>query len=64
MSLYRAPKVLILHFKRFKQKGHIRKEKNETKVDFPPVLDLKDFVINPEPIAGYNNDPRVKEAIL
>jgi ubiquitin carboxyl-terminal hydrolase 4/11 len=28
MSIYRAPKVLILHLKRFKQKGLIRKEKN------------------------------------
>ena len=64
MSLYRAPKVLILHFKRFKQKGLIRKEKNQTKVDFPPVLDLKNYVINPEPIAGYNSDPKVKEVIL
>ena len=64
MSLYRAPKVLILHFKRFKQKGIIRKEKNEKKVDFPPVLDLKGYVINPEPISSYSQEPKVKEVLI
>lgn len=64
MSLYRAPKVLILHFKRFKQKGIIRKEKNETKVDFPPVLNLKDYVINPDPISDYAKDPKIKDLIV
>ena len=64
MSLYRAPKVLILHFKRFKQKGIIRKEKNETRINFPLVLDLKDHVVNPEPISDYANDPKIKELIV
>ena len=64
MSLYRAPKVLVLHFKRFTQKGIIRKEKNETRINFPLVLDLKDHVINPEPISDYTRDPKIKELIV
>ena len=64
MSIYRAPKVLILHLKRFKQKGVIRKEKNETKVNFPPVLDLKPYVINPDPISCYSEEKEVKQFII
>ena len=64
MSLYRAPKVLILHFKRFKQKGIIRKEKNETRINFPLVLDLKEHAVNPEPISDYAKDPKIKELIV
>jgi ubiquitin carboxyl-terminal hydrolase 4/11 len=64
MSIYRAPKVLILHLKRFKQKGLIRKEKNETKVNFPPLLDMSPYVIDPRPIAAYAEDPKIKEHII
>lgn len=64
MSIYRAPKVLILHLKRFKQKGIIRKEKNETKVNFPPLLDMKPNVINPNPISDYAKDPKIKEHVI
>jgi uncharacterized UBP type Zn finger protein len=64
MSIYRTPKVLILHLKRFKQKGVIRKEKNETKVNFPSLLDLKPHVINPSPISDYSKDPKIKEHII
>ena len=60
MSIYRAPKILILHIKRFKQKGLIRKEKNESKVNFPPVLDMKHHVINKDPISAYANEPTIK----
>ena len=35
MAIYKAPKILILHLKRFKSKGLLRKEKNESKVNFP-----------------------------
>ena len=64
MSIYRAPKILILHLKRFKQKGLIRKEKNETKVNFPTLLDMRPHLINPSPISGYTNDPTIKEHII
>lgn len=64
MSIYRAPKVLILHLKRFKQKGIIRKEKNETKVHFPPILDMSGNVINTSPMSAYANDPMVKEHVI
>ena len=53
MSVYKAPKVLILHLKRFKQKGMYRKEKNESKVLFPIVLDMKPFLIDPHPFSSY-----------
>jgi ubiquitin C-terminal hydrolase len=53
MTIYKAPKVLILHLKRFKQKGLIKKEKNESKVIFPTVLDMKPYLIDPRPISSY-----------
>lgn len=64
MSIYRAPKILILHLKRFKQKGLIRKEKNESKVNFPGVLDMKQYVINPLPMSDYAKDPKIKDHII
>lgn len=64
MSIYRAPKILILHLKRFKQKGLIRKEKNETKVNFPGTLDMTKYVINPLPISDYANDPAIREHVI
>ncbi len=53
MSIYRAPKILILHLKRFKQKGIIRKEKNETQVNFPSTLNMREYLINPLPMSSY-----------
>lgn len=64
MNIYRAPKILILHLKRFKQKGIIRKEKNETKVNFPPTLDMKPFLINPSPISAYADEPKINEFMI
>lgn len=53
MAIYKAPKVLILHLKRFKQKGLIKKEKNESKVIFPTVLDMKPYLLDHRPISSY-----------
>ena len=64
MTIYRAPKILILHLKRFKQKGIIRKEKNETKVNFPTTLNMKPYVINPLPISHYALEPKIKEFVI
>lgn len=60
MNLYRAPKVLILHFDRFKNFSR----KNLKKISFPFILNLKDYVINPEPISDYANDPKIKGLIV
>jgi hypothetical protein len=38
---------MILHLKRFKNKGTYRKEKNEKNVVFPHILNMKKYVINP-----------------
>ena len=52
MQVYKASKILILHFKRFKQKNLISKKKIEAIIEFPfgdtneNALDLSDFVIN------------------
>ena len=60
MSLYRAPKVLILHFNRFNYFAR----KNLKKISFPLILNLKDYGINPEPISDYANDPKIKGFIV
>jgi ubiquitin carboxyl-terminal hydrolase 8 len=47
MSIYKAPKILILFFKRFESEYDGRyhtMRKIETFVDFPHVLDLKNYV--------------------
>lgn len=64
MSIYKAPKVLILHLKRFKQKNSFRKEKNESKVNFPTTLDLKPFVIDKTPISSYITHAKKQEIYI
>lgn len=53
MNVYKAPKILILHLKRFKQKGMLRKEKNESNVIFPQVLDMNPYLIDSDPMSSY-----------
>ena len=46
MDIYRLPKILIIHFKRFKQKGYFS-SKNNKLVDFPlEGLDMSRFSLN------------------
>lgn len=54
ITIYKAPEILILHLKRFKSKGILRKEKNETNVKFPLSIDIKNYVIDPTPMSSYN----------
>ena len=54
ITIYKAPEILILHLKRFKSKGLIRKEKNETNVKFPMTLDISKYVIDATPMSTYN----------
>lgn len=54
LEIYKAPKILILHLKRFKNKGVFKKEKNETKVVFPENLDMSPYLIDRAPITSYN----------
>ena len=53
MTIYKAPDILILHLKRFKSKGIIRKEKNEANVQFPQNLDMGKYIIDPTPMSSY-----------
>lgn len=53
MTIYKAPQILILHLKRFKNKGTWRKEKNETNVKFPLVLNMSQYVIDTRPMSSY-----------
>lgn len=46
MSLYKTPKILVLHLKRFKQKLSYYKSKISSLVKFPLELNLDGFVIN------------------
>lgn len=62
LTIYKAPDVLILHLKRFKSKGIVRKEKNEANVLFPLNLDLGKYVIDPKPMSTYIEDS-VKEGV-
>lgn len=64
IQIYKAPKVLILHLKRFKNKGSYRKEKNETRVHFPETLDMTPFLIDPSPLSSYAQNPAVREALI
>lgn len=60
MSIYKAPQILILHLKRFKQRGGYRKEKNETKVQFPMILDITQHVGDPCPMESYRTAAKHK----
>jgi ubiquitin carboxyl-terminal hydrolase 4/11 len=53
IQIYKAPKVLILHLKRFKNKGTYRKEKNESRVLFPETLDMAPYLIDQSPLSSY-----------
>ena len=53
MTIYKAPEILILHLKRFKNKGTYRKEKNETNVQFPLMLNMTKYLIDPKPMSSY-----------
>lgn len=55
---------MILHLKRFKSKGILRKEKNETNVKFPSILDITDYVIDATPMSTYISDLRKEELYL
>ena len=46
MSLYKTPKNLIIHLKRFKQKSAYQKSKIGSLVNFPLELNLDGYVIN------------------
>lgn len=64
MAIYKAPKVLILHLKRFKQKGLIKKEKNESKVIFPTVLDMKPYLLDHRPISSYIEQAKKRDIYI
>ena len=50
MDIYRLPKILVIHFKRFKQKGYFS-SKNNKLIDFPlEGLDMKEFSLGCEGI--------------
>ena len=46
MSLYKTPRILILHLKRFKQKSNFSKSKISSLVKYPKRLNLNDYVLN------------------
>ena len=49
MWIYKGPKILIFHLKRFKSGSIVYKNKIESLIDFPiDGLDLTDFLLNPE----------------
>ena len=48
MSLYKAPRVLVIHLKRFKSSGSYSKSKITDRIDFPiEDLDLTNYVRDP-----------------
>lgn len=53
LTIYKAPEILILHLKRFKNRGVYRKEKNEANIEFPHDLDIRKYVVDPHPISSY-----------
>lgn len=53
MYIYKTPDILILHFKRFKVKGIIRRQKNEANVDFPYELNMSKYIVSNDPINAY-----------
>ena len=42
MTIFRFPKVLVLHLKRFSNQGY-RREKISTLVNIPEKLDMRDY---------------------
>lgn len=53
MYIYKTPDILILHFKRFKVRGIVRRQKNEANVDFPFELNMAKYIVSEEPINAY-----------
>ena len=54
LEIYRAPKVLIIHLKRFKNVGYFREKINDP-VIFPlKGMDISEFVIGPENTLVYD----------
>lgn len=54
MKIYKAPKYFILHLKRFKGGESILSSgKISTKINFPVILDLTDYVLNHEVPTDY-----------
>lgn len=47
MSLYSVPQVLVIHLKRFDQKGYYV-SKNSRKIDFPDVIDISEYIAGPK----------------
>ncbi|KAM3144034.1 hypothetical protein pb186bvf_003798 [Paramecium bursaria] len=46
LQIYQAPKILIFHLKRFRDTYRLFKSKLTSKVEFPFILDLKEFLLN------------------
>ena len=61
MAIYKAPKLLIFHLKRFKNQSFTHNSKVTTKIDFPiEDLDLSNFVLNDELPEDYFDSKRNK----
>lgn len=57
MQIYKAPKILMFHLKRFKASNKMFKQKLETLVDFPlSGLDLSEFIINSNIPEAYSHE--------
>jgi len=42
ISVYRFPKILVIHLKRF-YNSTMRREKLSTSIDLPSILDMREF---------------------
>lgn len=48
LDIWSVPEILIIQLKRFVAGGYYTSRKLETHVDFPDVLDMKDYVVGPQ----------------
>ena len=55
-SIYRFPSILVVHLKRFYQVSHNKREKLETVVRFPEILDIQKY-------APYSSHASKKDAM-
>lgn len=47
MEIYKVPKILIFHLKRFKNSNKFFKSKLETQIEFPVEgFDVREYIIN------------------
>eukprot|EP01017_Pseudomicrothorax_dubius_P041898 TRINITY_DN6769_c0_g2_i1.p1 TRINITY_DN6769_c0_g2~~TRINITY_DN6769_c0_g2_i1.p1 ORF type:complete len:615 (-),score=165.93 TRINITY_DN6769_c0_g2_i1:735-2579(-) len=65
MAIYKAPPVMILHLKRFKNSTshssyYASKSKNTVLIDFPEELDFTDFVVHGEHPNDFLNEDAMK----